>query len=315
LLLFHQLPQKPAYLRVKIWRKLAGLGAVAVKGSIYVLPESPDTLEDFQWVLKEINAGGGEGSVVSANFVEGMTDREVVALFSTAREADYAELAVQARAVTKGDGDARCEAATRLRKRLADLTKIDFFDAPGRQGVEELIAAMEEQTSPLPATTLDPKRYRRRTWVTREHVFVDRIASAWLVATVIDPQARFRFISPGESLRANEIGLDFPEAEFTHVGDRCTFEVLLDRFALDAPGLRQVAEIIHDLDCKDGKYGRPEAAGTLAAITGMTRHVDNDERRIERGGHLLADLQAYFAAQSGRPRRAIRAAHATSKSR
>ncbi len=298
---------------MKVWRRLAALGSVAVKGSIYVLPESPDALEDFQWVLKEISSGGGEGSIVSANFIEGMNDREVVALFTAARESDYAELAQQARAVKAKDADARREAAARLRKRLAEIAKLDFFNAPGRQGVEELIAAMEEPDAPLSVARLDPKRYRRRTWVTRAQVFVDRIASAWLVVTAIDPQARFRFLAPGETPRAAEVGLDFPEAEFTHVGDRCTFEVLLERFGLDAPGLRQVAEIIHDIDCKDGKYARPEAPGVLAALTGITQVEGDDKRRIERGGQLLADLQTYFATQSTRPRRVQRTARVTSR--
>jgi hypothetical protein len=308
LLLFHQLPQKPAYLRVKIWRKLASLGAVMVKGGIYVLPETSDTLEDFQWVLKEIEAGGGEGSIVSANFVDGLTDVEIIALFTAARESDFTELAEQVRAVTEDDADSRRVAAVRLRKRLSDVIAIDFFPSAGRQGVEELISALEEPPESPSIAPLDARRYRRRTWVTREHLFVDRIASAWLIANVIDPHARFRFITPGEALRSAEIGFDFPEAEFTHIGDRCTFEVLRERFALDAPGLGQIAEIIHDLDCKDGKYARPEATGFLAALSGMTLIERSDERRIERGGQLLADLQAYFASRSTRARRTPRTA-------
>lgn len=315
LLLFHQLPPKPAYLRVKVWRKLATLGAVAVKGGIYLLPESADTLEDFQWVLKEIDAGGGEGSIVSANFVDGIGDAEIVSLFVGARQADYASLAELARTVATDDVDAQRESAVRLRKRLADLVKIDFFTAPGRQGVEELIAALAEPSAPLAAQRIDPRRYRRRIWVTRANLFIDRIASAWLISTVIDLGARFRFFAPGGTHHKGEVGFDFPEAEFTHVGDRCTFEVLVERFALAAPGLRQLAEIIHDLDCKDGKYGRPEAAGVLAAFTGLTRVEGDDQLRIERGGRLLADLQAYFATQSNRPQRSPRKPRAVGKKR
>ncbi len=306
LLLFHQLPPKPAYLRVKIWRRLAGLGSVQVKGGIYALPESSGNIEDFQWVLKEVTAGGGEGSIVSANFIEGLSDSEVVALFIAAREADLAKLAQQVKGMETEDADARRVAAARLRKRLADLIEIDFFAAPSLKSVEEMIAALEEPAPALEAGPIDRRKYRRRTWVTREHLFVDRIASAWLIATYIDPHARYRFLVPGGVARPNEVGFDYPEAEFTHVGDRCTFEVLVERFALDEPGLRQIAEIIHDLDCKDGKYARPEAAGALAALTGMTLVEHDDRRRIERGGRFLADIQSFFSTQSTRSRRARR---------
>src|SRR5215467_13152958 len=93
LLLVHQLPPKPAYLRVKIWRRLQSLGAISVKNSVYVLPASEQTLEDFQWLLREIEEGGGEGMICEANLVDGLSDQEVRGLFDTARDADYAEIA------------------------------------------------------------------------------------------------------------------------------------------------------------------------------------------------------------------------------
>jgi len=300
LLLFHQLPPKPAYLRVKIWRKVASIGAIQVKGGIYTLPESRETLEDFQWVLKEITAGGGEGSIVSASFIDGMKDAEVVSLFQSAREADYAELSKQVRAIDPS-GTVGQDTLDRLRKRLSDLTKIDFFSSPGRIEVEELLATME---SPVPKPShlvlRNPHSYRGRTWVTRQEVFVDRIASAWLITTMIDSKARFRFMDTSQTLRTGEVGFDYPDAEFTHEGDRCTFETLMTCFTLDAPGLRQVAEVIHDIDCKDGKYRRPEAPGVLAAFTGLSLVEHADADRIVRGGRLLADLQAFFALEGHR---------------
>ena len=85
LLLIHQLPPKPAYLRVKIWRRLQGLGAVSVKGAVYILPAREDTLEDFQWLLREIVEGGGEGAVCEASLVDGLSDQELRAVFDAAR--------------------------------------------------------------------------------------------------------------------------------------------------------------------------------------------------------------------------------------
>src|SRR5262249_7009043 len=93
LLLIHQVPPKPAYFRVKVWRRLQRLGAVAIKNSVYVLPRTEQTYEDFEWVMREIIEGGGDASICEARFVEGLSDEQVEALFHAARDADYARLA------------------------------------------------------------------------------------------------------------------------------------------------------------------------------------------------------------------------------
>src|SRR5260221_10978243 len=93
LLLVHQLPPQPAYLRVKIWRRLQGLGAISVKNSVYVLPAGEQALEDFQWLLREIEQGGGEGIVWEGKLADGLNDHDVRALFDATRDADYAEIA------------------------------------------------------------------------------------------------------------------------------------------------------------------------------------------------------------------------------
>src|SRR5215211_3276245 len=96
-MLVHQLPSKPAYLRVKVWRRLQGLGAVAVKNSVYALPSSPEAQEDFEWLLREIQDGGGEAMVCEARLLDGMTDSDIRALFDRARDVDYADIAKAAR--------------------------------------------------------------------------------------------------------------------------------------------------------------------------------------------------------------------------
>ena len=158
LLLIHQIPPRPSYLRAKIGRRLAALGAVPVKSSVYVLPKSDETLEDFQWVRREIVAGRGDASVLEARFVEGLEDAAVEALFAAAREADYAQLAREARRLQAAVGrlgkrptDARRKAAAgsaRLRKRLAEVAAIDFFAASGRDAVEGLLAAIDSALRP-----------------------------------------------------------------------------------------------------------------------------------------------------------------------
>src|SRR5262249_15116962 len=144
ILLIHQLPAKPAYLRVKIWRRLQALGAVAVKNSVYVLPANAETQEDFAWVLREITEGGGEAMICEARLVDGLDDQEVRALFDRARDADYEELAKEARALAKRlpkalssavHAEARAQLA-RLTSRLRQIVAIDFFGANGRETVD-----------------------------------------------------------------------------------------------------------------------------------------------------------------------------------
>src|SRR5579871_3360533 len=152
LFLIHQLPTKPAYFRVKIWRRLQGIGAVAVKSTVYALPANAETQEDFEWLLKEIEAGGGEAMVCEARIVDGLSDAKVRALFDAARDADYAEVARDARELM---GETKEVAAAkpaewrgqvgRLRKRLAEVAAIDFVGATGRLAVEGLLAGLEAQ--------------------------------------------------------------------------------------------------------------------------------------------------------------------------
>jgi hypothetical protein len=153
LLLIFQLPAKPAYLRVKIWRRLQALGAVTVKNSVYVLPVSEQSQEDFEWLLREITGGGGEGLICEARLVEGLSDDDVRALFGVARSADYEALAKEARgltsALTSGTlGLSQSEARGRLAKLRADVERvaaIDFFGADRREIVEGLLRRLEAQ--------------------------------------------------------------------------------------------------------------------------------------------------------------------------
>src|SRR5471032_2959221 len=99
LMLIHQLPAKPAYARVKVWRRLQALGAVTVKGSVYALPANAETREDFAWLAKEIVESGGEAIVCEAALIEGLSDGDLQALFDQARDEDYMGIATEARGV------------------------------------------------------------------------------------------------------------------------------------------------------------------------------------------------------------------------
>jgi len=315
MLLIHQIPPRPAYLRVKIGRHLQRIGAVAIKNSVYALPRNDETQEDFQWVLREVVKGGGDASIVEARFIDGLSDEQVTALFQSAREADYREVAEQAREVAASlpkrgppPENRRIEVANqiaRLRQRLSELEAIDFFGAPGREMAEGVVSGMEARMKPS-AESHEPSKatvrrdeYRGRTWVTRSGIKVDRMASAWLIRKFIDPQARFKFVpAKGYVPQKNEVRFDMFEAEFTHDGDLCTFEVLVERFGLTDPALRPIAEIVHDVDVKDAKYGREEAPGIGQVVAGIAAAHPDDEARLERGSPLFEDMYALHSGAS-----------------
>jgi hypothetical protein len=314
LLLIHQIPPRPSYLRVKVGRRLQALGAVPVKNSVYVLPRGDQALEDFQWVRQEIVAGGGDASVCEARFVEGLSDDSIEAAFMAARGADYEPLIAEARELKaalgargKRSAEARERAGgilIRLRRRLEEIRRIDFFATPGREVAERLVHSLEAGLRPAAgprAGGVAARDVRGRTWVTRAGVQVDRIASAWLIRKSIDPEARFRFTRGGEPHRAGELRFDMSEAEFTHEGDQCTFEVLLRRFGLTEPALQDVAEIVHDVDLKDGKYAREEAAGVGQLIAGLAMRHPDDEPRLRDGAAIFDALYA-FSKRKPRPK-------------
>jgi len=287
LLLIHQIPPEPGYFRVKVRRRLQRLGAVALKNSVYVLPRSDDTLEDFQWLAQEIRADGGEATLIQALLLDGITDEEVRALFRADRDADYAEIA-HAAAQDAADPE-------RLRRRLDEVSKIDFFGAPGRAQAEGSVRASEVSADSAPAPASDHPRGAM--WVTRDGVFVDRIASAWLIRRFIDPKARFKFVpARGYRPEPGERRFDMYQGEYSHEGDRCTFEVLLARFGLGDPALAAIGEIVHDLDCKDAKFGRPEAAGFGSIVGGIALAHPADGDRLAQGAAVLDGLYAQLRA-------------------
>jgi hypothetical protein len=301
LLLLHQLPSKPAYARVKLWRRLQALGAVAVKNAAYALPASPEAQEDFEWALKAIVEADGEGVILETRLVDGLTDADLRAQFTAAREADYAALAEEIRAAAKTGGGAPQPPAqfTRFKAEAARLAAIDFFGTTGRLTVEALLAELAARPGPGQrpgASPGDGLPAKGSVWVTRQDVHVDRIASAWLIRRFIDAAASFRFVS-GKTYRPDrgEVRFDMFEAEFTHEGDRCTFEVLLHRTGVADPALVAIGEIVHDIDLKDGKFTRTETGGIATLIDGLARAGLSDAERIEKGGLLFDNLYASFS--------------------
>ena len=323
LLLLHQIPPKPLYFRAKVLRQLNRIGALAIKKSAYLLPSTEDTLEDFQWLLRHVQEQGGDAWLFETTAVAGHTDESIVEAFRAARDRDYAALADGARALLDAvrapgaEGEqARLSAEAsrqKLRRQLDEVGRIDYFRAEGRRRAEALLDeiaraltedAVSKSDQAAEQRPLALSGVRGRTWVTRRGVKVDRIACAWLVRRFVDPEATFTFVDPEAYAHSpGEIRFDMFDGEVTHEGDNCSFEVLLDRAALDDPALQAIAEIVHDIDLKDSKFARAEAAGIGPVIEGIVLGTDDDARRIEEGSRVLEALYARFRAPSPAPRR------------
>jgi hypothetical protein len=315
LLLLYQFPAGPDSRRVKVWRRLQSVGAIAIKNSVYVLPLNDQSQEDFTWLLQELRSNGADGAILESRFIDGMSDQQIQALFNEARNADYlllqgeiesaiAELSPGKEVADEMAQDSARRALARARKRIAEIERIDFFAAEGRDTAEAAMRALIERTTnrldnrekgenKMAAVTLQD--LGGRVWVTRRGVRVDRIASAWLIRRWIDADARFKFIPGKEYAPARgEIRFDMVDAEFTHEGDLCTFEVLARLAGQDDTALRSVGEIVHDIDLKDAKFGRAETEGIAHVLAGIVAGTDDDDRRIERGSALFEDLYRFF---------------------
>lgn len=307
-LLIHQLPPRPIYLRAKIGQRLARAGAVALKNSVYLLPRRKTCLEELQAIAVEASAGRGEAWVSEACLIGGVADRELVDRFRTERGNEYDALAQEIRAALgrlKSRGRARppeeelARSLPRFREKFAEIRAVDFFGAPARRRTLRLLRFLESRLKAVAKRTAKGAGRNRdlvgRTWVTRRGLHIDRIASAWLVRRYIDPNARFRFVDPKEAEKhLGEIRFDIPGGDFTHEGDRCTFEAILRRVGATDPSLRPIAEIVHDIDLKDGKFGRPEAPGVERLLLGILLAHPDDEERLERGFTLFDDLRESF---------------------
>lgn len=310
LLLIHQLPPTPNALRVKIWRRLQQVGAVAIKPSVYAMPLAAQSREDLSWILREIVAGGGDGSILEARFVEGLTDEELIALFLDARKTDYEKISQEAEQIMSGwsaeQADALDPAAksqlgsAKLRRRLEDTVAIDFFQAPERAKAEsllkELLTRVVGERAALANSALrSMPDLQGRTWVTRQNIFVDRLACVWLIRRFVDRGAIFKLVRGTQYLpQPGELRFDMFEGEFTHEGDRCTFEVMIQRLQLGETALGAMAEVIHDIDMKDNKFGRSETNGFQALLTGLVASQLDDYQRMDESARLFDNLYAYF---------------------
>jgi hypothetical protein len=304
LLLLVGVPPTPSSLRVRVWRRLRALGAVPLKRSAYLLPDTPERYEDFQWLAQEIQREGGEATLVRVQQIENVGPDEVRRLFQEPRDRDYRQLAARYRKLLGAVGRKSAMASRRVQEELARLARdhqrikdIDFYEALAGAEVRRLEEAIAIRTRRPEAAhageppALDLTALRGRQWVTRPRPHIDRIASAWLIKRFIDPEAQFLFAPPGD-FPADAIAFDAPGVELGHRGEDCTFETLVKRARLRDRRLLRLAEIVHEADLRDGKYPHDEARGLDVAIRALLAASPDDHQVLAQGMALCEGLYA-----------------------
>jgi hypothetical protein len=304
LILLYTLPASRAATRLSLWRQLKRLGAVALKTSAYILPQSSEHEESYLWLAQQIRQDGGEATLLRSAEVDTLSPDEFIDLFQTARTAEYAEI-LSAAAALKPAGRRKSSAVAaetasemeRLRRRFQTIRKIDFFDCPAARKVEE---ALESPSPPehtkKKSAPIKRADYQKRRWQTRPHPELDRVASAWLIRNFIDSKATFVF-SADRGAFGDAVTFDMVDADFGHEGDDCTFETLLRRFSIKESVLAEIGEVVHAADIEDGKYARTEGAGLLAVLRGWAKAGVPDPEILRRGFELLDGLRRSLTAR------------------
>ena len=311
-LFFYSVPAKPVNNRMKVWRKLLGAGAIQLRGAVYLLPRSEEHIEFVQWLTAEITTMRGEAAFVRVDHIDTMEDTELVELFNQQRAREYAPLTQEASdlerrltSIKKGGSNLHKKRLTgqfaKIQRGFEAICRVDFFSSPAGTALEKQLLRLKRDLDSLlpvagpaePSTTIPTRNisaYQGRTWVTRNNPFVDRMASAWLIKRFIDPEAGFAFHDTPPKAPAGAILFDMPGAEFTHVGELCTFEVLLKSFGLKGSPLKKLAELVHDLDLKDDKYGAAEAMGVEKILTAIRKTSTDDQQTLRRGMEIFEML-------------------------
>ena len=300
------LPSNRATVRMRVWRALKALGAAVLRDGVYLLPDIPSAQAAFMQQTKEVTRAGGNAQVLRVNDPDGQQDTDFRALFD--RSADYARILATARKVKSGFNPRRPVLAANklkpLRQAFEATHATDYFPGPAAAQTGQLLAEIEmlcsapgepqSQAGRIPR--LNRKDFRGRAWATRARPWVDRMASAWLIKRFIDPKARIVWLSNPKACPPRALGFDFDGADFTHVGARVTFEVLLASFALDDDkGLERIGRLVHYLDV--GGVPEPEAAGLETILDGARRQHSNDDRLLAEASKTFDYLYNVYSQQ------------------
>lgn len=296
ILLLYALPTKQGTHRVSLWRKLKKIGAVSLKTSAYLLPDTPGHYEHFQWLAQQVRDAGGDATLIRATVIEGMAEADVIRLFDEARGMEYAELIEPLKELLKHNkkrlGEGVAEALEKLKARFEEIQRTDFFSSARAKEVEALLekaSALREVKSD--GRKLASREFRGRTWLTRPRPEIDRVGSAWLIRKFIDPKARFVF-NVDRGAHPEALAFDMVDADFTHHGEDCTFETLIKRFGIKDKTLGKIAEMVHDADLEDDKFSRGEGLGIQRALQGWGALGLTDDALLTKGGECFDAVYA-----------------------
>lgn len=272
---------------MSVWRKLQRYGSLPLGNSGYLLPNDPANREKFEWLATTIRGSGGEASVLDVQSIDNYSGPQLQKRFTNARSTDYRQLLKHLRVAKRG---AATVGNARLRRRFQEIASIDFFGSPLREQVEKSLTALQQ---PEPPTAefgpVSRSAYQNRTWVTRPRPGVDRVMSAWLIRTFIDPKAKFAFASENQK-PSGSVPFDMYEGGFGHRGEDCTFETLTKAFRIKDKSVAIMGEIVHDADVFDDKFGRKEGFGIDEIMKGWAQTIVNDGELLDRGMQLAAGL-------------------------
>ncbi|HET9741648.1 MAG TPA: chromate resistance protein ChrB domain-containing protein [Terriglobales bacterium] len=288
LLLVFSLPSSQASKRVEVWRKLKQYGALPLPSSGYLLPNTPLNHEHFEWLATAIRKYKGQAAVVKVSAIGDESPAHIRQRFVEARSHEYEqllkELRKKSRKRTSGE-------LARLRRHYQQIASIDFFDSPLRSRVESLLNNADGLSQPSSgASSRKRKEFLNRTWITRPRPGIDRVSSAWLICKFIDAHARFAFTADPRNA-PNAVPFDmFQPGGFGHRGEDCTFETLRKEFGIRDSKVAVIAQIIHDADLEDGKYGRSEGIGVDRVLIGWAHEGTADEELLRRGIGMIEGL-------------------------
>ncbi|WP_179594362.1 chromate resistance protein ChrB domain-containing protein [Cupriavidus plantarum] len=313
LLLVVSLPTSASAARMRLWRGIKALGAAALRDGAYLLPDLPGQRAALEALAADAaGATDNDGKygnvwVLSVHASGAQQHAEYRALF--ARSSEYAawmaEVSATRATLSTLDEAALLRAARRHGRAFEAVRKIDFFpdEASVRAetqwrdfnaAVDILLSPGEPRAAAGNIPRRDPTQYQARQWATRRHLWVDRVACAWLIRRFIDPHAAFLWLDDVRQCPDFALGFDFDGATFTHVGDRVSFEVLLAAFGLDEDkGLARIGQMVHVLDI--GGTPVAEASGFEAVLAGARERLPNDDALREEASRVLDSLYTHFS--------------------
>jgi hypothetical protein len=298
LLLVFSLPAQAASRRVEIWRKLQRYGTVALRTSGNILPNTPDNQERMEWLAAAIRSYKGQASVVLVQSFDDLSDQQLKQLFNEARSRDYRKVIHELNKVLASAPATRpAGTVNRIRRRFVEITGIDFFGNSLRSRVEHLLSRLDERDKTSTGRNHKGKagKYLNRRWITRPRPGIDRVSSAWLIRRFIDPKAHFVFAKES-SADPDAVPFDmFSDEGFGHRGEDCTFETLYKQFAIRDGRVKRIAQIIHDADLGDEKFGRVEGQGLDKVLNGWAKQDLPDDELLQRGIELVEGLYESLA--------------------